>query len=73
MAPKHDEIVRRKAGGWTLAWDATTAPPATRRAFDRVIADNADALREIVREPARRDEQRVERAAAPARRARTGR
>jgi hypothetical protein len=49
MAPKHDEIVRRKADGWALAWDANTTPRATRKAFDKVIADNGDALRAIVR------------------------
>jgi hypothetical protein len=60
MAPKHDEIVRHQSGGWTVAWDANTVEPATRTAFDKVIADNARALR---RNPRRRAV-----SAAPARR-----
>jgi ferric-dicitrate binding protein FerR (iron transport regulator) len=48
MAPKHDEIVRQQADGWTVAWDANTVEPATRKAFDKVIADNARALREVL-------------------------
>jgi hypothetical protein len=51
MAPKHDEIVRPQAGGWSVAWDATTPAPSTRRAFDKAIARNARALRDLVREP----------------------
>jgi hypothetical protein len=70
MAPKHDEVVRRKASGWTLAWDANTAPPATRRAFDKVIADNTDALRAIVHDTARPATQSPERGIAAAHRAR---
>lgn len=50
MAPKHDEIVRHQPGGWTVAWDANIVEPATRKAFDKVIADNARALREVLRE-----------------------
>jgi hypothetical protein len=50
VAPKHDEIVRHQADGWTVAWDANTVEPATRKAFDKVIADNARALREVLRE-----------------------
>ena len=50
MAPKHDELVRHQSGGWTVAWDANTVEPATRKAFDKVIADNAKALREVLRE-----------------------
>jgi hypothetical protein len=50
MAPKHDEIVRHQPGGWIVAWDANTVEPATRKAFDKVIADNAKALREVLRE-----------------------
>jgi hypothetical protein len=53
MAPKHDEIVRRQPGGWSVAWDATTPAPSTRRAFDKAIARNARALRDLVREPQR--------------------
>jgi hypothetical protein len=49
MAPKHDEIVRHKSDGWIVAWDTNTVEPATRRAFDSVIADNTRALREVVR------------------------
>lgn len=48
MAPKHDEIVKRQSGGWTVAWDANIVEPATRKAFDKVIADNARALRGVV-------------------------
>jgi hypothetical protein len=51
MAPRHDEIVRHQPGGWTVAWDANTVEPATRKAFDKVITDNARALRELLREP----------------------
>jgi hypothetical protein len=50
MAPKHDEIVRHQSGGWTVAWDANTVEPATRKAFNKVIAGNARALREVLRE-----------------------
>lgn len=50
MAPKHDEIVRHQSGGWTVAWDANTVEPATRKAFDKVIADNARELREVLHE-----------------------
>jgi ferric-dicitrate binding protein FerR (iron transport regulator) len=49
MAPKHDEIVRHQSDGWTVAWDANAVEPATRKAFDKVIADNARALREVLR------------------------
>lgn len=48
MAPKHDEVVRHLSGGWTVAWDANAVEPATRKAFDKVIADNARALREVL-------------------------
>ena len=50
MAPKHDEIVRPQSGGWTVAWDANSVEPATRKAFDKVIAHNAKALRELLRQ-----------------------
>ena len=53
MAPKHDEIVRHQPNGWTVAWDANTVEPATRKAFDKVIADNAKALREVLRQTSR--------------------
>jgi ferric-dicitrate binding protein FerR (iron transport regulator) len=49
MAPKHDEIVRHKSDGWIVAWDTNTVEPATREAFDGVIASNTKALREVVR------------------------
>jgi hypothetical protein len=45
-----DEIVRPQSGGWTVAWDANRVEPATRRAFDKVIAGNAKALCELLRQ-----------------------
>ena len=52
MAPKHDEIVKPLSDGWTVAWDATAIDPTTRKQFDKVIAENARALREVLRESA---------------------
>jgi hypothetical protein len=49
MAPKHDEIVRHQADGWSIAWDTNVVEPATRKAVDKVIADSTRALREILR------------------------
>jgi hypothetical protein len=48
MAPKHDEIVRHQADGWAVAWDANRIERSMRRAFDRVIAENASALKEVL-------------------------
>jgi hypothetical protein len=49
MAPKHDEIVRRQADGWALAWDASEGDPATRRAVDKIVAQHVEALHELLR------------------------
>jgi hypothetical protein len=59
MAPKHGEVVRHQPGGWTIAWDANTVAPATRKAFDKVIADNARALREVLSETGAQTSSRV--------------
>lgn len=74
MAPKHDEIVRHKSDGWIVAWDTNTVEPATRRAFDSVIADNTRALREVVRNgdrPSRAAQPASRTSAAPSRRVHT--
>jgi hypothetical protein len=68
MAPKHDEIVRYQAGGWSIAWDTNVVDPATRKAFDKVVAENTRALREILRSG---PDQAVAATRQPARRART--
>lgn len=65
MAPRHDEIVRHQSGGWTVAWDANTVEPATRKAFDKVIADNARALREALRASSDRAATRAGSASGP--------
>jgi hypothetical protein len=49
MVPKHDEIVRRQADGWALAWDASEGEPATRKAVDKVVARHVKALHELLR------------------------
>jgi hypothetical protein len=64
VAPKHDEIVRHQSGGWTVAWDANAVEPAIRKAFDKVIADNARALRDVLLDSG---DQTASRAATPGR------
>jgi len=44
MAPRHDEIVKTTADGFTVAWDTTEADHARIEAVERVVKDQATAL-----------------------------
>lgn len=44
MAPRHDEIVKKTADGFTVAWDTTEADDARTKAVERVAKDQATQL-----------------------------
>lgn len=44
MAPRHDEIVKTTADGFSVAWDTTKADESRVKAVEKVVKAQADEL-----------------------------
>jgi hypothetical protein len=48
MAPRHDEIVKTTADGFTVAWDTTKGDDSRIKAVEKVVRAQADELGALV-------------------------